>query len=343
MLLELKQSELARKGLGAACESVIELFEGLAAPGASVEALIESWPHAKAPKTSVLAGVLALGDAEREALRDAVRSDIGFAEDFGRAGFSFSFASLAPQTRAAGAKLLSSLYEEVFCRGSGFRFGVGENANREAWEQSFREANPEIEICPACASSLLEPRVRGRSLIDADHYLPKSRYPPLSVHGLNLVPLCVTCNRSLKAAIDPLADEGGTYELGEIWFPYVLAGISEVGLGFDPTRPQSKVTFEGEPDALERAGRFDRIFGLLERWTAAMDAIQSGLSRKLIEELRVSRDRTGIRGGVETLKRMAEGDITAQPQALVASHYYAWLLDSADAFEALVKQLGASG
>lgn len=42
------------------------------------------------------------------------------------------------------------------------------------------------DLCPLC----------GRGQVGTlDHYLPKTKYPELSVLGLNLVPVCETCNR----------------------------------------------------------------------------------------------------------------------------------------------------
>ncbi len=337
MLLELTESLVARVELRIAGERIVEMLSQLAA-GASAESVRDSWPPGHRPRADAVAAVAELSVDERGALRDAVAADLAFDADFENPAFRFAFPRLDPTVRAAGASLLSSMYHDVF-GSAGFRF-ADIPVNRKSWEASFRQANPGIGVCPACVSNPLEGPVGDRSLVDADHYLPKSKYASLAVHGLNLIPLCKPCNQTLKGSLDPLSDGGGAVTLRDIWFPYRRAGIQELVLGFAP-REKVSVRFEGSPPALERAQRFDRLFELSTRWSATFGGIAERLPTILTSQLMVRPEAAEIRAGLEMLKRMADADIEVEERAFIRSRYYGWLLDNPDAFHGLVEEVKA--
>ncbi|MBF7019885.1 hypothetical protein ISO99_08185 [Staphylococcus sp. 18_1_E_LY] len=47
--------------------------------------------------------------------------------------------------------------------------------------------NDEFRICPMCHTSEVD---------NLDHYLPKAKYPVLSLNPINLIPICSKCNRN---------------------------------------------------------------------------------------------------------------------------------------------------
>ncbi|MES2641054.1 MAG: HNH endonuclease signature motif containing protein [Myxococcota bacterium] len=53
-------------------------------------------------------------------------------------------------------------------------------------------------ICPLCGQ---------RVVSTLDHYLPKSKYPSLSVHPRNLIPACADCNKTKQAKVGTISDE----------------------------------------------------------------------------------------------------------------------------------------
>ncbi len=69
--------------------------------------------------------------------------------------------------------ILSALYTEKFAKGPGRRY----------YDQIIRQAP--LGICPICGISMAE---------TLDHYLPKSKFPTLSVTPANLIPACRDCN-----------------------------------------------------------------------------------------------------------------------------------------------------
>lgn len=340
MLVELRQPTSARDELGTACAEIASLFERLATKGATETSVLEGWPYRR-PNTTTLRQALALPDGDRAALRDAVHADLEFAERFDDPTFRFRFATLEDDVKSAGKALLVSMYDDVFRRGKGFSSGPGGGVNRSSWEEDFRSANPEVGLCPACLISELEEPVDDTSLIDADHYLPKSIYPPLAVHGLNLVPMCKGCNQALKASKDPLSPAGQPLTLDSVWFPYRRAGLTEIELSFAPARRSSRqIGFAGEAAACERGERFDRIFRIIARWNSMLTSIHRDMVMELDELLAVSDDRESVRAGLDRLIRLEEKRKTRNSRAFVKTQFYAWMRDDLTALDALVTQIG---
>lgn len=61
-----------------------------------------------------------------------------------------------------------------------------------------------IRVCPYCNRQYITPIYsdRGKMRADIDHFLPKSKYPFFSMSLYNLVPVCKSCNQSLKRDIE---------------------------------------------------------------------------------------------------------------------------------------------
>jgi hypothetical protein len=335
-LLEVEESVVVREGLEVATGKVLELFEGIR-EGAALTALLDRWSPNQ-PSPEALRRVLELPEKEREALADAVKADLSFPRGFSEPGYRFLFADLSSTTKKPAEELLSSIYRNVFCRGHGFEFEPGRFVTRSTWEDEFRLANPGLEVCPACAAYNLPVRARGRSLADLDHYLPKWKYPPLVLHSLNLLLMCKECNEVLKGSTDPLTPSDGPCRLGDVWFPYVRAGVSEIEVTFDPRAKEYKVQFTGEGGAVARARRHDQIFSLRERWSKMLDQIQNNLPGDLVV-LEAEGNLASVKSTLEKLRRMAERRERSASGALVESRYFAWLQEEPAALRALVQQV----
>lgn len=77
-----------------------------------------------------------------------------------------------------------------------------------------------IRVCPYCNRQYITPVLsdNGKMRSDIDHFLPKCDYPYFSMSLYNLVPVCKSCNQSLKgerkftfASISPYEDHIGDY------------------------------------------------------------------------------------------------------------------------------------
>jgi hypothetical protein len=79
-------------------------------------------------------------------------------------------------------------------------------------------------VCPGCDGR--PPSVSdGKIHEDLDHFFPKSRYPLLAIHLLNLTPFCKDCNQTYKGSKDAIGDEDALVAdvlcLHDIFHPYL--------------------------------------------------------------------------------------------------------------------------
>lgn len=119
---------------------------------------------------------------------------------------------------------LDSIQHDIFPnRGNG---GRNENYTRQDFLKAFRRENAALQVCPICDNAaFLTISSDDHIHSDIEHFLPKSIYPHLSVHPLNLIPICKLCNQSLKGDEDPFRpdpDKGHPerYRLEDIALPY---------------------------------------------------------------------------------------------------------------------------
>lgn len=336
MILELVQSPLARR-LALVNEQIVALLKRIAdAPeGADFVEVKGDWPFS-GPNEEAVEAVLKLPAAARRELHQRVAADLGFEASLGGEDFRFTFADLDPDTREAGGALLRSMYTTF--GGPGFELAPGDSISRATWEAAFRDANPEVRVCPACLANQMEEPVDGRTTVDADHYLPKERYPALSVHGLNLVPICPPCNKAAKGRFDPLHGAAGPRGLDSIWFPYRRPGLHEAALRFELRDEFERVVkLEGRAACEQRAERFDEIFKVSSRWSASLEDIHRRIVRSLA--LRCDAiDAPAIRTELRILGREKAESVSTEAQALLVSRYCQWLIQSGEALAALVEE-----
>ena len=71
-------------------------------------------------------------------------------------------------------------------------------------------------ICPYCNRQYITPVIKddskGKMRADLDHFLPKSKYPYFSMSIYNIIPCCMSCNRSLKRDKDVTFETPSPYE-----------------------------------------------------------------------------------------------------------------------------------
>ena len=345
MLLELTPG-VAPAQVEAVNATVLALFEAIAADTAGdAAALIRAaWPkEGGSPPKRALRAVLELPAEERAELLRCVRDDLRFAESVAVAGFAFSYATLPEHVRRASTPLLRELYTTVL-RGRGIALDGQPPLTRTTFERLFWDANPGLRVCPACLLQKLE-RLDAGSGVHVDHYLPKERYAPLSVHLGNLVPICGPCNTTLKKRLDPLdLPVGGPRDLTELWFPYRSDGLSELEVVVRPNRPSAAFELRGrddEPLFERRASAHEELFDLEARWT---DDVH-GWYETLVASVRAETAGVGApvaeaaRAELERLARASERELQTTPGAFPRARYLRWLLADADAFDAFLRRV----
>lgn len=148
--------------------------------------------------------------AEKQAIVDAFRYDITYHEHLDDPTFVFQLQPKrqlpSPLAESVG-KWLKNFYDVVTKKGVPAAVtGYKTNINGQLILEEFKAINTEMYVCPACDGTWIKRTSTGFTGATIDHFLPCSKYPALSVHPFNLIPICATCNRIIKDDKDPLFD-----------------------------------------------------------------------------------------------------------------------------------------
>lgn len=130
----------------------------------------------------------------------------------------------------------------------------GQSFNRHQFVETCQQENYG-RVCPFCDGDMNGPQV--------DHWLPKSKYPALSCHPKNLVPVCHRCNsRECKGEKVPL-DRESTQPFHNWFHPYERAAHGN----FTVTVNSSRVALTNVDTIQQtRLDNFDRLVKLTQRW-----------------------------------------------------------------------------
>ncbi|WP_414569422.1 hypothetical protein [Nostoc sp. CCY 9925] len=256
-------------------------------------------------------------------IMDAFDHDIQFHKHLNDPNFNFKYrGELSLTVQKVVKALLTAFYTDLLA--SGFPsviHGQTQKFNRDKFISSFWSANSKLEVCPACDRPR-SPKVDNKVYSDADHFLPKSIYPFLSVHYANLVPLCLDCNRSMKGDRDPI-DEPSKEPLVNTFHPYTNSAISQVNVivsrdqvGKRQVRIEDKA---GMPS--RRVASLNRVFKLEKQWLDHLDYVVKSTVEDVIEfRRRLTRRRLTLT--LEDLKDDLEDKLTVNLTKLGEKHYY---------------------
>jgi len=209
---------------------------------------------------------------------DAFEHDIKFHKQINNPCFQFSYTMILDETtKEAVRPLMTGFYEDLLAFGYPESIhGQPEKFDRDAFIGAFWKANPDLKVCPAC-DGFRPDKVDTKTYANADHFLPKSKYPFLSVHSANLVPLCIYCNRSFKSDRDPI-DSQDNAPLTNSFFPYIRPAIDYIDVQVSRNEQGVKeiciIDIERNPS--RRVRSLNRVFKLEERWP---DRLKSEIER----------------------------------------------------------------
>lgn len=336
MLIELKLSPLSSELIEAG-QTILDLLEVIADDtSGDPKIVLAGWPHPADPPKKGMEAVLALSPTERRELLEAVRHDFTFQSSTGEEDFRFEFPGLPAKVQKAGKALLGSLYKSVFYK-KGMRIADSSLVNRKRWEESFEAANEGLELCPACLLSIWEKRVDAAAM-DLDHFLPKALYPQLSVHGLNLVPLCKDCNLTHKGQKDPLSPSGG--RLPGIWFPYNSAGLEEAEPVFSASETDQREVKLTSAACEEKVANFETLFNVSKRWSNRLHAVNEGIRSMLKSQFKAApptppEAKAALERYIDEKKPMAK----LSPESYLAWKYSEWLAADEERLEDLIASL----
>jgi len=163
---------------------------------------------------------------EKQDLFNVYLQNQAFDERF--AAGAFIPVPIPPVTQIAyeqAAELARNFYK-ILCDGvPGENINEPEELNRQTVLRAYLDAQNQIllKVCPGCDGK--PPSVSDGAIHeDLDHFFPKSKYPFLSIHPLNLTPLCKDCNQTYKSSKDAILDNNNSvadvHALNDIYHPY---------------------------------------------------------------------------------------------------------------------------
>jgi hypothetical protein len=258
-------------------------------------------------------------------IMDAFDHDIQFDQYLNDPNFKFKYSgqlSLTVQKLVRG--ILTEFYTDLLSSSSGFPpaiHGQTQKFNRDKFISSFWSANSKLEVCPACDRPR-SPKVDNKIYSDADHFLPKSSYPFLSVHHANLVPLCLDCNRTMKGGRNPI-DDPDNAPLINTFHPYLNPAIDQIDIktsrnavGVREIKIEDKA---GIPS--RRVNSINRVFKLEKLW---MDGLRYSVD-SIVDEIRRAGARSK-RHGIDLTRQELEIELQdmlrERTRNLGQRHYY---------------------
>ena len=227
---------------------------------------------------------------------DAFEQDLGFQtafDDDSSHAYRFSGLSVVDgdvHARKAVRGFFESFYDPNFSKGAGYKIpqngGLFKRFDRKFFLKEFRKTNGNVTVCPMCDGSLESP--------DVDHFYPKSHYPFLSCHRLNLAPICQECNR--KKSNEPpltLREDNPTRD----WFhPYLrpAEGTFTVSISHDGNRMILELSANDERSQ-QRLANLEKLIRLKERWQKRLAHKHEDTLRKIGGHRRYRSRRKGRR------------------------------------------------
>jgi hypothetical protein len=250
--------------------------------------------------------------------------DVAFDTHLDDAAFRFSVCALPQKVFKPLSKLLVQFYD-IFGEETGFATEVTGTVpvSRDTLIQAFWTQNRRLKVCPACDGKKPD-SIGGRVYGHCDHHFPKARYPTLSVHPLNLVPLCGECNATFKLERDAI-DKAC---LAEMFLPFkrpvfgparAVVSRSQSGLIGVSIEDQT-----GAPSA--RIEAVDHVYQLIERWNGRLqdrlkDSIVNKLRRQYGDTSRWGDGPTDMLANIAAQRDWFRDDRGHEPDAILSEAY----------------------
>lgn len=278
--------------------------------------------------------------AQRVTLLDAFDNDVQFHERADDPSFRFhSQTALGKAAFEAVTPLMKDFYNKLLSNGFPPEVHEGNGTlDRDAFISAFWAANPEVKICPGCDGDRAEIS-EGKHYEDADHTFPKSKYPFLSLHGHNLLPLCIHCNRSFKLDRNPI-DDNNHAPLTNTFLPYERPAEPRVHVTFSRSRntePRFRIVERNTRKTSRRIHSLNRVYRLEKRWRGRINTSSSIIEDELQNAAAFpgTLGRDGFRDYLENVKENWAEDVGSRRYALLKHAYLEYALNNDKEFEEL--------
>jgi 5-methylcytosine-specific restriction endonuclease McrA len=258
--------------------------------------------------------------------------------------FYFRYGHLDSATQEAARLLMELFY--------GMNFSVGvrgngqvERFNNDTFRNRFWEANTTMYLCPACDGQRPDV-IAGSVQSENDHFFPISKYPFLSIHYMNLIPVCQTCNERAKRAQDPV-DDHQTAPLIHTFHPYLRPARKSLKPRIvRKSGGELKLRLRDEDDKLSRRVKnLDTLLMLEERWNGRLKQREAYLIEVIRNQIRKQRGLKDLSAGklIKEIELMSFGydyGIGRFDGHYLDSNYKDFILSDQSERELLWKKIG---
>lgn len=169
---------------------------------------------------------------------------------------------------------------------------TGQSYTRWDFIDGFLAANDGLYICAICDATAFRTQVDSRSHTGIEHFFPKSVYPHLAMHPMNLVPICTYCN-NIKRDADLMQLCSTTSGIKELLLPYQerQPGLSQMAyvevafrtpsvVGLHPLEIKLKPA-SAFADSTALISNFGRLYHVEDRWNNELDQIGEQVFRRI--------------------------------------------------------------
>jgi hypothetical protein len=181
------------------------------------------------------------------------------------------------------------LYKEVIKLApfTNFYGSLMEHYNAFAISNGFK-----TKRCPFCGSTRMLNQFNTKREA-YDHFLPKEQYPFISIHFMNLAPMCYICNSSYKSRKNPI-DINGTGVTKKVFFPFFNYGkinfeVNLANLNLEIITPDEISINNSLVNHDEEIESWEEIFGIDERYKG----VYAGDGFSWVEEVRIATNNFG--------------------------------------------------
>jgi hypothetical protein len=291
---------------------------------------------------------------------DAFRNDRDFYKHLNDADFEFQYPKLSNKSKEVIKPLMVSFYEKLLITGFPDYIHL---VNKELFTyklllKGFYVANPRLKVCPGCDGppphinkqkwdiEVVDDDDEYQGEAEVDHFFPKALYPFLSIHFMNLVPLCPDCNLKAKKAQDPLHGRTGKGMLQCTFIPFCKPAVQcievTISKGVNHS-PRVAIKNKLELASSEQAENLNKTFKLVPRWR---QRLENWIGEAMLEVGRLQVRRKSNRQRIERkikdklipLSKAQEDSIGQMSNLLIQRGYANYALNDQQEIELLIEQ-----
>jgi hypothetical protein len=286
------------------------------------------WSHSSLHDPIIkLNKVVRANPALAQQILDAYDNDASFDQRTTDPQFRFQCCGLPNPISEEFVRLMQTFYM-LLGRDGGFSVEIAGAAgiNRTGVVRRFWTGNGELNVCPACDGP--RPRRSGqRDRSQCDHFFPESKHAALSIHPLNLVPVCGECN------YDKLHRDANDYALlSEMFAPYIREAFGPLTVEvYSGKGALLELTLKDGGDTnTPRLRALNHVTQLTEVWT---DRLRNRVSGSIVDNLsqqkaliaRLNGDRDELLFQITAHRTGARNKRGKEQDAILKEAYFAFL------------------